>query len=102
MPGKPLLLPNDVIFLLHVSFVPFIYRTSAPLRVHRCNRRPYSTIYDYGAITGARFALQCFFIDTVKYFAGISRVAEGNFTNSSTICVRVHKHGKELLRTFAK
>ncbi len=38
--------------LLHVSFVPFIYRTSAPLRVHRCNRRLYSTIYDYGAIKG--------------------------------------------------
>ncbi len=39
-------------FLLHVSFVPFIYGTSAPLRVHRCNHRQYSTIYDYGAITG--------------------------------------------------
>ncbi len=36
--------------LLHVSFVPFIYRTSALLRVHRCNRRQYSTLY--GAITG--------------------------------------------------
>ncbi len=29
--------------LLHVSFVPFIYRTSAPLRVHRCNHGQYST-----------------------------------------------------------
>ncbi len=36
--------------LLHVSFVPFIYRTSAPLRVHRCNHRQYSTLY--GAIMG--------------------------------------------------
>ncbi len=36
--------------LLHVSFVPFIYRTSAPLHVHRCNHRHYSTIY--GTITG--------------------------------------------------
>ncbi len=25
---------------------------TAPLRVHRCNRSQYSTIYDYGAITG--------------------------------------------------
>ncbi len=33
--------------LLHVSFV---HRTSAPPRVHRCNHRQYSTIYD--AITG--------------------------------------------------
>ncbi len=38
--------------LLHVSFVPFIYRTSAPLRVHRCNHRQYSTIY--GAIYNGR------------------------------------------------
>ncbi len=38
--------------LLHVSFVPFIiiYRTFAPLHVHRGNHRQYSTIY--GAVTG--------------------------------------------------
>ncbi len=35
--------------LLHVNFVPFIYCTSAPLCVHRCNHRQYSTIY--GAVT---------------------------------------------------
>ncbi len=33
-----------------LSFVPFIYRSSAPLRVHRCNHRQYYTIY--GAIRG--------------------------------------------------
>ncbi len=36
--------------LLPVSFVPFKYHTSAPLRVHRYNHSQYSTIY--GAITG--------------------------------------------------
>ncbi len=45
-PGKPLLLPT----LLHQFCAVYIYCTSAPIRVHRCNHRQYSTIY--GAITG--------------------------------------------------
>ncbi len=65
--------------LLHVSFVPFIYRTSAPLRVYRCNHRQYSTVY--GAIRGEVCTSVLF--HSLKRFIQY-KVSKGKGTTSTT------------------